>query len=927
MKRTLLERFLLLASHLARRFSALVLLVSLVAFVGSLYLAAEHLDFRTDRSDLISSKDALYEVQERYLKEFPESDDVVVLVGGGEALRRQAYVDLLASLLDEHPETFHAVFPRLEMPFLINQALQFLDEEELKALVDSVEEAKPFLKRLSSSEGFGGLLATMQSPSGTAGTGLDELAGMLPMLIDIIEELRRAVDSRGRADYRSPWGSLFFSEGESELAQASSGEFTDAVFYHTLQDGRVHLLLLRLADNSPESIHLLRKLVLKAGKAFPELSVGLTGEMILEHDEMVSSERDSHRSAVLSLLLVGLLFAIAFRQTLRPLAAIFCLALGVGWTLGYTTLVVGHLNLLTISFATILIGLGIDFGIHLLFRYEEEFAKWGETDRALDEALLGTGSDITVGAVSTATAFWAVGFTDFKGVSEIGVIAGGGVILCLISTLLVLPALIAAMDRKRTAGSQTGISMGSRIFLARAERKMISKAPYTLVGLLLFLIFAAPTVLGVGFDYNLLRLQDPSLDSVMTELELIDRGGKTVLFSVALADDIEHARVLKERFEQLESVGRVESVSELFPPRTEAKVQELRRLQALMADLEPPDPTRSVLHSMRGADLKRLGEGFLALQEMFEAQKSGLMARGTPEIQENLSAFEDQLERLFGELSGLGPGPIEDGLTTFGTNFLSDLASVLAFLKAQDPNHDLQLSDLPENLLIRSVGTTGKLVVRIYPEENVWEREALDHFVSEVRAADPQVVGAPVMIWHHTSVLKEAFETSGLYALVAVSLMLLLYFRSIKWALLALLPLGLGIFIMLFAMGLTGVSFNPANFMGLPLLLGIGLDFGIHVLHRVKQERTVTVFNHSTGPATALSALTTMCGFGTLALGGHQGISSLGFILAVGVGGIMFSALVILPAFLKVWSPFEKDLKEQSEQATETEAQSEQISA
>lgn len=911
MGETFLERVLLGASKVARRYSFPVIFLALLTFFASLALAWGFLKFETDRDDLIGSNDSLYETQQRFLAEFPESDDVVVMVEGGDVARRRAFVDLLAELLREHPKQFYAVFPKVELPFLSSQALLFLPEKELKELVESVKEAMPFLASLGDSKGLESLFQRFS----TEETGEEStLAPMLPFLNGVFQELERSVDSRGRSPYHSPWGEVLFPQEAGELSQATDPQASS--FYHTVDQGRTHLLLLRLHNSEPETVQLLRSLVTKAGKAFPELSAGVTGEPLLEYDEMVSSEHDSHQSAVLSLILVAILFSVTFRQVARPLAAIFCLALAVGWTVGFTTIAVGHLNLLTITFATILIGLGIDFGIHLLFRYEEEFQKTGETNSALDQALLGSGSDIVVSALSTATAFWAVGFTDFKGVSEIGIIAGTGVIFCLLSTLVVLPALIALMDRNRVHKPADGIPLGSRILLAQGEASLLRRARWVIAGAALFVVLGWSQASKVGFDYNLLRLQDPNLESVQSELSLIRKGGNTVLFSVAVAPDIATARTMKEKFEKLPSVDRVETLSDLFPIRTPGKVRALRELKELVGNINVGGSENEVT-TLNGARLQRMGKGFESLHALFIREKARLLKHSDPQVRAAADRFQTQMNELFVKLSALGPGPIEDSLGAFQKAFFQDLEQMIHFLQLQDPDKALALSDIPDNLRLRSVGETGKFVLRIYPKKNIWERPALQEFVEEVRGADPESIGAPVMILHHTSILKGAFETSGLYALVAVTVILLLYFRSVRWTLLALFPLGLGVFIMLYVMGRTGTHFNPANFMGLPLLLGIGLDFGIHVLHRVREEGRANMFDHSTGPATAVSGLTTICGFGTLAIGGHQGVASLGLILASGVAGIMFAALVVLPAVMAVfWKGGKKALSSPEAPAT-----------
>jgi hopanoid biosynthesis associated RND transporter like protein HpnN len=790
-----------------------------------------------------------------------------------------------------------------ELPFLTSRALLFLSEQDLTQLVAAVEEAHPFLLSLSSPEGLAALLSDFEG--NVAGSGQEKFISMLPFLGDIFHELRRAVETRGRADYHSPWGGLLFGDTSPELAERTQGGMEDTSFYHTTGNGTVHLLLLRFVKRDAETIELLRRTVEKAERAYPGLEVGITGEPLLEHDEMVSSETDSQQSGTLSMILVAILFAFAFRQLARPFTILGSFTLGAGWTLGFTTLAIGHLNLLTISFFTILVGSGMDFGIHILLRYEEEFLKQGgDSGKAMDEALVGTGKDIAVSAFSTAVAFWAVGMSDFKGVSELGIIAGFGILLCLVATVLPLPAALLLLDRKRLPSQGPAVALGSRILAARAEEAVLRKAPWTLLLVLVLLLLAAPRIASVGFDYNLLRLQDPRLESVQTELRLIQEGGNTVLFAVALADNIEHARELKARFEALPAVSHVDTVSDLFPEVTPGKLAALRRLRELVADVHIPNPDDASSGAVGSKELRRLGDGFTELERFFQAQREGLLHHESEQVRSSTAKFEGEMDSLFKELAGLGPGPIEDGLTTFQHNFFRDLDDMVEFLRQQDPDPRMSLEDLPGNLRLRSIGRTGKLVLRIYPQQNIWEREALDKFVAQVRATDASAIGAPIMIWHHTNMLRGAFEQAGLYAMVAITIIMFLYFRSVTWTLLAMLPLVLGTLFMLYTMAWAGISFNLANFMGLPLLLGIGMDYSIHVLHRAQEEQRVNMFDHSTGPATILSAFTTVAGFGTLALGGHRGVASLGFILATGALGIMLSALFVLPAILRVWSPF-----------------------
>lgn len=896
------ERQMLRCSRVCRQAPRWVLTISVIFFVLSLAGAAKFLVFQTSRNDLISDKDAFHAVQERFLKEFPGADDVVIMVEGQDRAEREAFVDLLARLLSQDPSNFHAVFPKVELPFLSSRALLFLPESDLKALVEAVAQARPFLLALSSPEGLARLLADFDST--VAGSNEDKLVSMLPFLGDIFHELRRAVETRGRVPYRSPWGGLLFGDTSPELAERTQGGLLDTSFYHTTANGTIHLLVFRFVQCQADSIAALHDAVAKAHRAYPKLVVGITGEPLLEYDEMLSSQNDSTRSGYLSMILVALLFGLTFHQFGRPLAIQGSFVLGAGWSLGVATLVIGHLNLLTVSFFTILVGCGIDYGIHLVLRYEDVYAMTGDKEKALDDSLIRTGTDIGVGAIANAAAFFAIGLTDFKGVSELGIIAGWGVLLCFVATVLPLPAILVLLDHQRKATQKMTPGLGLRAWLARGQDFLLRKAFWVVFATALLVAVEAPRMASVGFDYNLLHMQDPHLDSVQTELKLVEKGGNTMLFGVALADDLAHARKLKERFEALPEVSHVETISDLFPEVTEAKLDSLRQLRNLVKDIRIPKPDDMKLSSGSRKDLEQMGEGFMQLEKLFRAERSRLLKDPSKQVRDDTKKFEKEMDALFTELSALGPGPIEDGLTHFQNHFFGDLEGMVSFLQQQDPDSRLTLQDLPENLRLRSVGATGKLVLRIYPKHNIWEREALDRFVHAIRNVDPSAVGAPVMIWHHTDVMKRAFETAGRNAVIAVLLILALYFRSLAWALAALVPLTLGVLFMLWAMAIHGVSFNLANFMGLPLLLGVGVGFAIHVVHRSREEKNFNMFCFSTGPAVLLSAGTTVAGFGTLALGGHQGIASLGFILSVGIVGIVLAALVVLPAALQVWNPF-----------------------
>jgi predicted RND superfamily exporter protein len=242
----------------------------------------------------------------------------------------------------------------------------------------------------------------------------------------------------------------------------------------------------------------------------------------------------------------------------------------------------------------------------------------------------------------------------------------------------------------------------------------------------------------------------------------------------------------------------------------------------------------------------------------------------------------------------------------------NELREMFESLRHQDDRGPLRIEDLPAVLRNRFVGVTGKLVLQVYPEENVWQREHQEEFVRQLRTVDPNATGTPVQLLEYTSLLKKSYEQAALYSLAAIALLVLIHFRSLASVLLALLPVAVGCTWLAGMMGWLGIPFNPANIMTLPLVIGIGVTNGIHILNRFAEEQTPNILAKSTGKAVLVSGLTTIAGFGSLALAKHRGIESLGWMMATGVATCMIAGLTFLPALLNLLSRWNGTKKQPS---------------
>jgi hopanoid biosynthesis associated RND transporter like protein HpnN len=556
--------------------------------------------------------------------------------------------------------------------------------------------------------------------------------------------------------------------------------------------------------------------------------------------------------------------------------------------MGYTTLTVGHLNILTITFLPMLIGLAIDFGVHLITRYEEELRHGRSEKLSLEKAMVNTGLGIITGAFTTAGAFFAMGFTDFKGIEEMGIISGGGLLICLVPMMTMLPVLLLR-GRQNKMDEAAPPKIDRR---AQLEKIWLDR-PFAVIGITLALcIVSAVKFPKVYFDYNLLNMQSKGLPSVQFERKLIDSAGKSVLFAAVVATNAEEAVELEKRIAKLPTVATNDAMSQYITgnqqPRLEIIGQikrDLAGLRFLPMDTEPVniDALSLTLYGLHGY----LG---LALSEIEEHNET--------QLADQVKAIRNSIEEFRHAMQTGDRKIVSRRLAAYQQALFKDLQDTFRTLRTQDNSSPLTIKDLPPALRDRFVGVTGKQLIQVYPKGNVWERKAQEEFVNELRTIDPKVTGTPVQLLEYETLLKNSYIQAAFYSLIAIILMVFLHFKNISSVILALIPVAIGTIWMVGMMGWTGIPFNPANIMTLPLVIGIGVTNGIHILNRFAEEQNPGILAKSTGKAVLVSALTAIAGFGSLIPAKHQGIASLGAVMSVGIATCMIAALTFLPAIL-----------------------------
>ncbi|MHC4181409.1 MAG: MMPL family transporter, partial [Planctomycetota bacterium] len=622
-------------------------------------------------------------------------------------------------------------------------------------------------------------------------------------LARLSESLLAALSERRR--YQSPWPEM---PGLAATVSEPNSE------YLLTNEGRLGLVLLRLAEDDTDSfaqgskaIDTLRRLISQVEARHPQTRIGLTGLPVMENDEMRVSQVSMMEASLLSLFGVACLFVAGFGGLRHPLMTVGALLLAMAWSFGYITLAVGHLNILSISFGVVLIGLGIDFGVHYLARYLQLHRTIRSADETLVQTARSVGPGIFTGAVTTAIAFFTAGLTEFTGVAELGVIAGGGVLLCLVAALTVLPAMIHLSDAERS----------NRVLPAPLDVHGWMRPLFSQPRLLLAATLAGTLLISLGigrlwYDHNLLNLQPEDLESVELERKLLEESDQSVWFALSISESRQELLERKKKFLEKPSVARVEEIASRLPSDEEQKFPTIRRIYQPLANL-PERPPRIPVDPP--ADLG-----------LVLARSQALVA-GNPRTVRT----QRQLEQVRQLLRQMPMAECYSRLSDYQQRMAGDLLSRLHTLRAMANPEPPRLTDLPEGLVTRFVGHGGRYLLRIYGKGNIWDMEAMERFVQEVRSVDDRATGNPLQTYEASRQMKRSYEQAAWYALAAVLVVLYADFRSLRYTLLAMVPLGLGMVQLFGLMGLLNIPLNPANMIVLPLILGIGVDDGVHVVH------------------------------------------------------------------------------------------------
>ena len=896
---------------MSRRFAGFILRhpvgIMLVAALGgvlALLVTATHLTFQTNRLDLIASGDRSRQLGDAYDREFEDlPGDVIVVIRSDRPEAAKAFASALAQRWATD-RNIDRVLYRINTDALKNKALLYLTPDELMALRQKLQDHQRFLEELTASPTLQNLFALINREMSTALVGHvftgfleeDHQANGPPdlsLLVALLQHMNQALDAPDV--YVSPWANVFAKDEELRAQDGYLWSDDQKMLFVLVQPKREEGQFNRFE----KAVRQIRADISELRKAHPGVEVGITGKSILDSDEMAVAARDTSRATLLSVAGVALLYFGLFKGVVRPLLALATLVIGICWALGFTTLTVGHLNILSIVFMPMLLGLGIDYGSYFISRYIEERRAGKGIQEAMAQTFVATAPGIMATALTTALTFGALLLTGFKGIAELGFIGGSGILLAAFATLTVLPALLLLYERRRPIRGTTQRRLHEQNrggYLAPLYRyPWAILAASVLLGVLALLASGK-----VGVDLNLLHLQASGTESITWMQKIFESTKRSVLYGEIVADSLEEVQRKEAALRALPSVAQVESITSVIPDDQPRKICLIKELQPLLADIAVQKATSEAvdLEALRAL----LGRIQFKMVEDGEAPgdlESGTLGEEMHEVRRLMTHFHEATERM-------GQTAARQALGTFQADLGRDLAEQVTLLQTNLRAEPVTIQDLPPELRARYVGKTGRYRLFVYPAEDIWEFQPLARFVHDIRAVDPEALGTPIGNFEYTRGIKEAYQEAGLYALLGIVGLTLLTFRAVRPTLLALVPLAMGSFWTLGFMGLLQVTFNVANLMVLPLIMAPAVESGIMIIYRHREERDrrqrPLPLPQSTGRAVVFSTLSTIIGFGSLMISHHRGIFSIGLLLTLGVASVLLASITTLPSLLSILS-------------------------
>ncbi len=1026
--------------HVNYPWRMLIIVIILTLIFGAL---SEQLDVTMRWSDLLPSKDPRTVQFNKIIEEFVSSTSIIVVVQGEEERIKQFADELAPRLLsatdttkntelkqkiekatekidalidkggeqseitklqkeiEEHQSQINKkliqrVDYKAEVDFLRNHGLMLIKEDDLKNL-----------KEIFTDANLSGLIYNInnamekeyvgQEESMSTREKEDEAFMFLDGIQNLVELLNKSAQNKNVSDDEIYKAADKILLGEPYfLSYDKKALILNAIPNFTMFDTAL------LVDGTDAVQCIIDDLL----KNYPDVRAGLTGFIPIGRDEMVYSQQSLGYTTGIAIVAILILLIISFRMWVAPLFAILNLTIGIIWAIGTAAVVVGQLNIMTQMMAVILLGLGIDFSIHIISNFTEWRAAGDSIAEAMEKTFLKSGKGVVTGALTTAFAFLTLMISSSRGMKEMGIVTGLGLLAILVATLLLLPIFLVLRERYIESRNRLkdinkhykilsifsiiyysllaiitfeilsdldithlkAISIVIKIFviimiiagvfggigllkqrtrakkvigilsylnliifplgtalsiysiwvlmdvkehiprdisfrsIGSAAKKLSKRYVFTIVASAIVTVLLIWSASNISFDQNYLNVEPEGLTSIVLQDTVMDKFDMSMDYAMIITDDVEESRQFAEQYRDMGSVAMTEDISLYLPSKDEQmkRIPHINEIRVAMesAPIRPQINTAELPDLMKEIDRLRMNViemqdmAFLGGQDKVDNKCKKIV--GDPTKPNSRDIIQELLQLL-----EVNPNVAVQNYSNFQQKFAPYFKSSVMKMCSTEP---IQFDELPVTVLDRYCNDSrDKFLVTVYPAGNAWQDASfLDRFVADLERVTEKATGMPSIFHALIEIIGRDGRNAMLLTLMMVFFLLWLDFHSARYALMAMIPLGIGVFWMVGLMHLTGQQFTVMNVMGLPMILGIGIDDGVHIVHRWLHEgrgKIRRIFA-STGKAILLTSLTTMLAFGSLIFSIWRGFGHLGAALFVGVGACFLTTVIILPGII-----------------------------
>lgn len=840
----------------SHRFALAILLLAILTSLGLGWYVEKHFKINTDINKLVSA-DLDWRIREAAVeKGFPQKADLLVVVVDGDTPdAAEAAAEALTLKLRAMPERFSQVVRPDRIPFFQKNGLLFLSKDEIGTILDQMIQAQPILGILAGDpnlRGFFGMIDMMLQGVERGETDFKQLDAAFNTIADTIE-----ADLAGQ-DKPLAWQTMSSDKKPLPRDLRKLILAKPILDFTALQPGEASSNALRAAA---------RELNLTPDHG---VRVRLTGSVALNDEEFASVSEGTGGAAILSVVLVLIILWLALRSFRIVIPILLTLMVGLIATTAFALATVGSLNLISVAFAVMFIGIAVDFGIQFGVRYRDQHHREPDHAKAMTRTAHLIALPLAMAAGSTSLGFMAFIPTAYRGVSELGLIAGAGMIIAFILNITLLPALLAFF-KPAPEPEAVGFAWAAPIdsFIQNQRRKI-------LLASLLLAIIGSVIAAQVRFDFDPLNLKDPNTESVSTLLDAMKDPDFNIYTIEILRPSLKEAQALAGALEKLPQVDHVLTLTSFVPEDQEDKLAMIGDAAVIFSSTLTATASQAPLGD---------AEILAALQQLVE--KLHAVPNQPASVTRLAKAIATVVERNDHLL-----------LERLHHDLVTVMQTKLETIKQSLSAEEVDVDSITEDLRRDWVTPDGRFLVQVYPKDNPRDHKNLIAFTDAVRQIAPDATGAPISIQESAHTITQAFIYAGIYALLTIALLSFVVLRSIRDVIILMAPLLLAGVLTMATIVLIGLPLNFANIIAIPLLLSLGVSYAIYFVSYARSGQK-NPMQSSMARAVLFSAATALVAFGSLAISSHPGTASMGKLLTIALSYSLVCSFFLLSALLE----------------------------